>query len=180
MTEPGFLQESGGDRDSPREQLLHEMLTDVRADDVVPTVAVVAARAGIAPDLARALFPDATQLAETCLDFVLAGTSELRDVAIGVHGAGIAPLRALLRVIGEVVDSYRPLVEKVPDAPAWGEMRQLVVDMLEAAGGEICSVDTKVVSEVLTRAALRGEDGEQEWGAALDVLMAGRPQANTP
>jgi hypothetical protein len=171
MTEPGFLQEPGGS-DSLRAELLGASLAVVRLTGAVPTVEDAAAAAGIGAKVARALFPDQDRLAETCLDFALAGTAELRELAVGVRGTGLATLEALLRSVGEVADVYRPLVELSREGAVWGEMRALVERMLAAAGQEICAVDKPAAAAILVRAAAAGSDGENEWKTALEMLRA--------
>jgi hypothetical protein len=180
MTEPGFLQEPGGS-DSLRAELLGSLLAAVRVTGAVPTVEEAAADAGIDAKVAKALFPDQDRLAEMCLDFALAGTAELRELAVGVRGTGLATLEALLRSVGEVSDVYRPLVEVSREAAVWGEMRALVERMLAAAGEEICAVDRAAGAEILVRAAMRGSDGETEWKTALEMLRASpAPQDRRP
>jgi hypothetical protein len=179
LTEPGFLQESG-ESDTLRHDLLRAMLGAVRDERAVPALDEVANAIGVDPKVARALFPDESKLAETCIDFALAGTSELRDLAVGVRGIGIATLEEVLRSVTEVCEVYRPLVEGVPDAPVWGEMRSLAVRMLEAAGDEILGVDAPTVADILIRAATRGNAGEREWTMALELLRCRGPQAAGP
>lgn len=175
MTEPGFLQEPGGS-DSLRAELLGALLAAVRVTGTVATVEQAAADAGIDAKVARALFPDRDRLAETCLDFALAGTAELRELAVGVRGTGLATLEALLRSVGEVSDVYRPLGELSREGAVWGEMRALVERMLAAAGEEICAVDKAAGAEILVRAAMRGSDGESKWKTALEMLRASPAQ----
>jgi hypothetical protein len=179
MTEPGFLGRVG-DSGSLGEELLAGVLSMVRTKDVVPSLDDVAAAIGIDPKVAKALFPDPDQLAETCLDVALAATTELRELAVGVRGTGLTILADLLRSLGEVADLYRPLVDRVPEAPAWREVSALVAQVLDAAGEEICSVDTTTAANLLVRAAVRGREAETEWQTAIEMLRAspGRPAHN--
>ncbi|HEV2362004.1 MAG TPA: hypothetical protein VGS21_09910 [Acidimicrobiales bacterium] len=172
MTEPGFLNEAEGEHGSLRADLLRAALAEVRAGRGMPTVLRSAELAGVDAEVAEALFPDTTRLADNCLDFALAGTAELRELAANVRGGGLTTLAELMRVIAEVTDTYRPLVDTLDDARAWYEMRALAARMLDGAGDAIVPVDTAAAADILVRAAVRGGAGEQEWRAALAMLTA--------